>query len=621
MGGTSVGLPRVGVGVGNSLKTFARRWGAGGFLCALGRALVLLFIGISSFAANESHVRVSLLAEVSAVSPGEPFWVAVRLEHDPGWHTYYKEPGDSGLPTKIIWVLPEGFSAGPIRWPVPQRIELPPLVNYGYEGEAALLVLITPPAQIAGETVPLSAQVRWLECQEACVPGQADVSLSLPVSESPVEPSIEMALFFGEARALLEKEPKPLAGAAAPPGGLNLWVAVLLAFLGGMLLNLMPCVLPVLSIKFLGFLDTPRETLRQHGLLYGVGVLVSFWALAGVLIFLRAGGEKLGWGFQLQSPIFVGILAVLFFTLALNLMGVFEIGTSLVGLGGLVGGKSSANAFLSGTLAVLVATPCTAPFMGPALGYALTQSAGVSLATFSALGGGMAFPYVLLSFYPGGLRWIPKPGAWMITLKQGMAFLFFATCLWMVWVLGLQGGVGVVIKILLVFLGVGVGAWLAGAVAERSKSDRARAGLRWAGALIGVLSVLGIFSFRTEVHATGSVEEAFSQERVEALLAEGKPVFVDFTAAWCITCQVNEKTTLSTQKVQIAFREKNVAFLVADWTNSDPKITHALELFGRDGVPLYILYVPGQEPRILPTILTPDIVVDALKMIDQGSSS
>jgi hypothetical protein len=298
MGGTSVGLPRVGVGVGNSLKTFARGGGGGGFLCALGRALVLLFIGISSFAANESHVRVSLLAEVSAVSPGEPFWVAVRLEHDPGWHTYYKEPGDSGLPTKIGWVLPEGFSAGPIRWPVPQRIELPPLVNYGYEGEAALLVLITPPAQIAGETVPLSAQVRWLECQEACVPGQADVSLSLPVSESPVEPSIEMALFFGEARALLEKEPKPLAGAAAPLGALILGWRSYWPFWGGMLLNLMPCVLPVLSIKFLGFLDTPRETLRQHGLLYGVGVLVSFWALAGVLIFLRAGGKSWGGGFN-----------------------------------------------------------------------------------------------------------------------------------------------------------------------------------------------------------------------------------------------------------------------------------------------------------------------------------
>lgn len=590
-------------------------------LSFLGSLMVLW--GGGALLASGSHVRVELLAEPGAVvAGGEAFWVAVRLDHDPGWHTYYKEPGDSGLPTKIRWELPEGFSAGEIRWPVPQRIELPPLVNYGYEGQASLLVLMTPPAEIVGESVTLKAQVSWLECLEACVPGKADVAVTLPVSDSPVTPTMEMSLFFNEARALLEKvSPSRVGGEGALGGGLTIWLAVLLAFFGGVLLNLMPCVLPVLSIKFLGFIETPRETLRWHGVLYGVGVWVSFLVLAGVLIFLRAGGEKLGWGFQLQSPFFVGILAALFFTLALNLLGVFEIGTSLIGLGGLLGGKSSANAFLSGALAVLVATPCTAPFMGPALGYALTQSAGISLVTFSALGVGMAFPYVLLSFFPGGLRWIPKPGPWMVTLKQGMAFLFFATCLWMVWVLGLQGGVGLVTKALLIFLGIAVGGWLVGSVAGRARSDRGRSGVRWMGALIGIGSALGLLSFRGAVLTAVSAEDAFSQERVETLLAEGRPVFVDFTAAWCITCQVNEKTTLSTQKVQNAFQKYNVAFLVADWTNSDPAITHALELFGRDGVPLYILYVPGLEPRVLPTILTPDIVLDALKSLHQGSSS
>ncbi len=335
--------------------------------------------------------------------------------------------------------------------------------------------------------------------------------------------------------------------------------ASLFAFLGGIILNFMPCVLPVLSIKFIGFVETPRETLRRHGLLYGLGVVLSFLLLAGLLIFLRASGEKLGWGFQLQSPIFVGFMAALFLFLGLNLWGLFEVGTSFTRLGGLLGGKSPANAFFSGALAVLVATPCTAPFMGSALGFALTQPAGVSLAIFSSMGVGMAGPYVLLSFFPAALRWIPKPGPWMGTLKKGLSLLFFATCLWLLWVLVLQ-----------------------------LKPAR---------------------------------ETSFSPAKVEAFLAEGKSVFVDFTAAWCITCQVNERTTLSTEKVKKALADNRVEFLVADWTNRDPVISQTLELFGRNGVPLYVLYAPGREPVILPTILTPDIVIDALNQLNQRGPS
>ncbi|MBK8575400.1 MAG: thioredoxin family protein [Elusimicrobia bacterium] len=491
------------------------------------------------------------MAEPSAVAAGVPFFVAVKLSHDPGWHTYYKEPGDSGLPTKIQWRLPEGFTAGEILWPVPQRIEMPPLVNFGYEGEVSLLVLITPPEKLGARNVDLAAMVSWLECKEECVPGKAEVSVGVPVSDRPGAPSDEMKAFFELARAGLEVTAHGQDARATKGRKIGGLLAVLFAFLGGVLLNLMPCVLPVLSIKVIGFLETPRETLRRHGILYGAGVLVSFLALAGLLIFLRAGGEKLGWGFQLQSPIFVGFMAGLFFLLGLNLLGVFEIGTSLIGLGGLLGGKSAANAFFSGVLAVLVATPCTAPFMGSALGFALTQPAGVSLAIFGAMGFGMAFPYVLLSFFPGAVRWIPKPGGWMVRLKKGLSILFFGTCLWLLWVLAIQ------------------------------------------------LKPAGVTSY--------------SQAKVESLLAEGRPVFVDFTAAWCITCQVNERTTLSTDKVKQAFADNGITVIIADWTNRDPAISQALEQFGRNGVPLYVLYYPGRDPVVLPTLLTPDIVIEAIK--------
>jgi thiol:disulfide interchange protein len=529
---------------------FAGRRSLGRGISVFALTLLSFFMSGAGEGAEPSHVRVQLLAEPSAVSAGVPFFVALKISHDPEWHTYYKEPGDSGLPTKIRWNLPEGFIAGEIQWPVPQRIEMPPLVNFGYEGEATLLVMITPPDKLPQKEVTLAGRVTWLECKEECVPGATEVSVVVPVADQPGPPSDEMRLFFEAARARLETgEQRAVAPAVKGLAGGTL-LAILFACVGGLLLNFMPCVLPVLSIKFIGFVETPRETLRRHGLLYGAGVVLSFLALAGLLIFLRAGGERLGWGFQLQSPIFVGFMAGLFFLLGLNLWGFFEIGTSLIGLGGLLGGKTAANAFLSGALAVLVATPCTAPFMGPALGFALTQPAGTSLAIFASMGIGMAFPYVLLSFFPAGLRWIPKPGAWMVQLKKGLSILFFGTCLWLLWVLTLQ------------------------------------------------LKPAGVTSY--------------SQEKVEALLAEGRPVFVDFTAAWCITCQVNERTTLSTDKVKQAFKDNDVTVLIADWTNRDPAISMALEQFGRSGVPLYVLYYPGRDPVVLPTVLTPGIVIDAI---------
>lgn len=563
-------------------------------------------------------MRAELLAEPTAVSAGAPFWTAVRLTMDPGWHTYWKDPGDSGLPTKILWDLPAGFQVGEIQWPVPKKIEASSLMNYGYDGQVSLLVQLTPPPTLSTKNVVLAAKVTWLECADVCIPGKAEVRLSLPVSAKPMPPAPAMAAFFNEARSRLPPEGSDPAGDGATP--LAPGLAVLFAFLGGLLLNLMPCVLPVLSIKVLGFLGTPRDTLRIHGLVYGAGVMVSFWSLALALIFLRAGGEKLGWGFQLQSPVFVALMGALFFTLGLNLLGVFEIGTSLIGLGGLLGGKSLRGAFFSGVLAVLVATPCTAPFMGSALGYAITQSAAVSLATFGALGFGMAFPYVILSFFPAGLRWIPKPGAWMLTLKQAMAFLFFGTTIWLLWVLGLQRGVGSVATTLLAFLGIAFGAWLAGPTAERSTTEGRKIILKRFGLAVSILSTAAVLALGGHRLKTNRAE-AFSEGKVQSLLAAGHPVFVDFTAAWCLTCQINERTTLYSKAVQEAFQERNVTVLTADWTDRDPDITLALEKFGRNGVPLYVLHAPGRPPQILPALLTPDIVIDALKSLDKRSSS
>jgi len=615
------------------------------------------------------HVRVSLLSEVKSIQPGTPFWVAVRLEMQPHWHTYWKNAGESGTPTEINWELPAGFQPGPIVWPAPQKIAIPPVVSYGFEEEALLLTSITPPSVFRdSHPVSIKAHVDWLECESVCIPGHADIALTLPLTITPPEPNLEWQEKFSAARfawpldssdwtvhayktakgfQLAVSNPKepsdkpsqltffaedptvidygadqnlrqiggattldlfksdaststvtrlrgvlftpggwrgpgsekalaidaPIEGKAPSPGGRSLLAALALAFVGGLILNLMPCVLPVLSIKILGFIKQAGESPRAiflHGAAFSSGVIVSFWALAGTLLFLRAGGEELGWGFQLQSPAFIIGLAILFFILALNLFGFFEIGTSFIRLAGLSQGKSGyAGSFLSGVLATLVATPCTAPFMGSALGFALTQPAWAALLIFTSLGAGMASPYMVLSANPRFLKFVPKPGPWMETLKKIMGLLFLATVAWLLWVLSQQ-------------LSARAGSMPAPAGAvEKMKS------------------------------------EPYSAARVEELREQGRIVFVDFTAAWCLTCQVNERVVLNSKSVTEGFRQKNVFILKADWTSHDAKIAEALEEFGRSGVPFYILYPanPQAKPIPLPEILTKQIVLDALNKV------
>ncbi|MCG3204809.1 MAG: Thiol:disulfide interchange protein DsbD [Elusimicrobia bacterium] len=643
--------------------------------------LCLFLLPASSFALLKgSHVKASLVSEVESIQPGTPFWVAIRLEMQPKWHTYWKNPGESGAPTEVSWQLPEGFKAGPLIWPTPIKIELPPVVSYGYEDEVLLLTQIFPPA-VFRDTRPLTlkAQVDWLECEVVCIPGQAEVSLTLPLLITSPKPHIEWQERFSRTRfqwplessewsvlasstrdgfrltvnspknppdkpadlLFFAEDPNVIAYAApqkftpTPQGGTldlfkseastspvtylrgvlvtslgwrgpasekalsinapvsksegvsptSLWPgslqetrpgrriawALLLAFIGGFILNLMPCVLPVISLKILNFIQQTSghsKKIAQHGWVFAAGVIVSFWALAGLLIALRASGQQIGWGFQMQNPFFVGFLFVLFLLLALNLFGLFEIGTKLIQLAGVTKGKSGfAGSFLNGVLATIVATPCTAPFMGVALGFALAQPPLVSFLVFTSLGLGMSFPYILLSSRPAFLKWVPKPGPWMIKFKSLMGVFLLATAFWLGWILYLQ-------------------------LVPKQENT-------------------------LQTNQRGGIWEPFSEERVKELRNQGRIVFVDFTAAWCLTCQVNERVVLNSEVVSQAFKGKNIAMLKADWTSHDEKITLALQKFGRSGVPFYVLYPSAADspPITLPEILTNTIVLDAISKI------
>jgi len=702
------------------------------------------------------HSEATLLSDVSAVAPGEPFTVGLRIQLEEGWHSYWKNPGDAGEATSIDWNLPDGFEAGPIQWPYPHRVPFGPMTSYGYSGDVVHPVTITPPDTLSpGRSVTLEGRASWLVCDEICLPAEGDVERTVTVASAPeaspeaeaiaaaqsrrpervdrwsvqaarssgsytlaltppagAQPDLEGTYFFpaekevldyaapqplsragdayllslqqseyaqgpadtlrgvvvapegtawdaaGDVRAMQVSVPVdsvlsdvgPVTAASAPAsgGGLSLPWALLFAFAGGLLLNLMPCVFPVISVKILGFAEQAGEddhSTRKHGLLFGAGVLVSMWVLAGGLLAVRAAGSQVGWGFQLQSPTFVALMTLLFFGIGLNLLGVFEVGTRLMSLGGRLqtsGPTSgSAGAFMTGILATVVATPCTAPFMGAALGVALTLSTVGGLLIFTALGAGMALPYVGLSMAPRLLDRLPKPGAWMETLKQFFAFPMFATAVWLVWVFGQQTGNGGVAMLLFGLLLLGMAAWVAHRWSDPTLSrtvtllTRGLSVVMVAGA-IGA-AVIGASSGSASASSPGSssgggtaaetaaaAEEAwtaFSPQRVDSLRAAGRPVFVDFTAAWCLTCQVNKRTVLNTAAVQEAFEQRDVALLKADWTNRDPEITKALRSHGRSGVPVYALYAgDGSEPTLLPEVLTQDIVTNALDDLPADAS-
>jgi thiol:disulfide interchange protein DsbD len=693
----------------------------------LRRVLLALLCWLPVLAAAQDqtpHARVSLLADVRGVLPGQPFSVGVRFELDRGWHIYWQNPGDSGQAPRIDWQLPPGFVAGDIEWPYPEQVSPPPVVTYGYARQVLLPVTMTPPPGLAGP-VTVRARVQYLVCKDLCLPEQAELALELPVLDrAQPDPAGQRAIAAARARLprqwpaltvdaarferhvylswpaalgsgavrffpdregqfrhsagqvlervgnrlrltltatalplerltgvlvdprgwdgagrvpavavdvpvrVLDQAPaagQPVAARAKQPatGGMGLALAAGLALLGGLILNLMPCVFPVLSVKVLSFIQLAHGDpgrVRRHGLAFLAGVLVSFWLLAGLLLALRAAGGGVGWGFQLQSPGFVAAMALLLTAVGLNLLGAFEVGLGLARLAGSAPQPAGyPGSFLTGVLAVLVATPCTAPFMGTALGFALARPAPEALAIFTALGLGMALPYLLLAEMPGLLARLPRPGAWMVTLRQGLAFPLFATAVWLAWVLGRQAGVDAVALLLLAALGVGLAAWGAGHLQRGTR--------RWLpGAVVlaglGIAAVLGFAAAMRPVESAAPVRAAspaagidwqpWSAPRVTELRAAGRPVFVDFTAAWCISCQVNKQVALDTPAVARRFAELGVVALEADWTRYDPAITEALAGFGRSGVPLYVYYPPGGEPKLLPAVLTPATVLQAL---------
>ena len=673
------------------------------------------------------NVKAHLASEVTSVGPGQVFWVALALDIRDGWHTYWRNPGDSGQATKLVWTLPAGFTAGDIVWTTPHRFELPPLVNYGYAGHAVHLVrMVAPKSLAAGAPITLSAKASWLVCADICVPESADLHLSLAQSSAagPIDPA-EASLFTtarsnvagaapatvaariqdGRLIIALGKEwgatlaqikslqffpydeggidyaaPQTLAhsgngielsmklgyqppasgssvrgvlvateqngsdtlavpmeisstltasGTVAPTAAkelpTSLPVLLMFAVLGGLILNLMPCVFPVLSIKAISLAEQAKKhpaKIRAKGLMFAAGVIGSMLVLAALLLMLRAGGEQIGWGFQLQSPLFVTLMVYLLLAVGLNLSGVFEIGGELAGVGDALNqGDGYRATFFTGVLTTLVATPCTAPFMAAAVGAALTQSPSVALCIFAALGVGLALPFVLLSFAPWFRAALPKPGAWMDTLKQVLAFPVYASAAWLLWVLANQTLSGLAAALAGAIL-VALAAW----AYQRSKLSAGRGRL----AALATVALAALLAIALPVQFAGggahppataaATERAdgewqpYDAARLADLKSAGQPVLVNFTASWCLTCLINERNAFADSAVQRVFHDKGVALMKGDWTNQDPAITKALAAFGRAGVPLYVVYnsKPGStDPVVLPQLLTASIVEGA----------
>ncbi len=689
-------------------------------------ALALTPPALAQTTAQTEEVTAELLADRAAVAPGGSVWLGLDLKIKQGWHTYWRTPGDSGQPTSIRWTLPAGVTAQEIQWPVPDRVEVLGIMNFGYHDRVTLLnELKVDPAAVPANA-EIKADVTWLVCADVCIP--QDASFSMPLKIDPaagndttpgasmievvknslpraapfpvkaarsgdqitfnagpgIQGAIKSATYFPtqdglivnaspqtvkvkgdtvsvavaaekksetitDAKGLLVLErdapgggtakvgyyfDSPIAwtGPGATAGGeaasMSFALALLFAFLGGIILNVMPCVLPVLVMKAMSFIKQSSVTAaerRKDALFYTAGVLAAFTALVGSLLALRAGGAAIGWGFQLQSPVFVAVIAYVMLLLGLNLSGVFVVGGNF-GMGQSLTAKPGATgSFFTGLLAVVVAAPCTGPFMGAAVGFALTQPPVMSLAIFEFLALGLAFPYLLLAFVPSAARLLPRPGVWMDRVKQVLAFPLYGAAAWLIWVLAQQlDPVGLAFAFAGV-VAVGFAGWIYG-VSQQSEQRGRHVGLGFAGlAVIAVIAIVFTLNDRAAAAPTakaggavaeGAPSEPFSIARLKELQTSGRPVLVNFTAAWCLTCIVNERVALSHQEVADALKGGNVAYLKADWTNQNPEITATLHGLGRDGVPLYVLYDgKGGPPKILPQLLTPAIVTDAIKAL------
>lgn len=668
-----------------------------------------------------AHTTVELVSDQKSIQPGNSIRVALKMTLDDGWHVYWKNPGDSGLPPAIQWDLPDGFKAGAIHWPAPKLISAGPLTSYGYEGVVYLISPIAVPDHVLPtDAVDLKATVEWLACQVDCIPGKAELQLTLPVELNspqldkaiaeefkrtsdtwPVasdawvitaedqasevifkiiplnDPrAIREVLFFPDQSNVIDHA-APQIGQTSPEGfelkvvksnlfpdevpsiqgillrpdgwllsggtpslavnvplirqtghffpsggPVTFWTACLFAFVGGIILNLMPCVMPVLSLKILGLVKhtSHRAQMLVHGFLFTAGVLVSFWVLAGILIALKQAGQAIGWGFQFQSSWFVVFIALVLFLCALNLWGVFEVAIDVSPLGTKTHQRGYSGSFWGGVLATIVATPCTAPFMGTAIGFAITQPPWVALLVFSCLALGLSLPYLFLSAFPSLLKWIPKPGPWMVHLKSWLGFVLMGSVVWLIWVLGIQRSVNSMGAFLSGSLCIGLGCWLLGLIQQEGMSWR-KALPMTASVILGL--VLVIASAAAPYKASQNIAASnvqgidwkdFSPKKLLKSRSQNKSVFIDFTAAWCLTCQVNDRLVFRNKEVVALFKELDIAALKADWTSHDEAITKALAEYGKNSIPLYVLYPAGSDvPVILPELVTAQHVIQQLR--------
>ncbi|MEO3680107.1 thioredoxin family protein [Rheinheimera sp. FR7-31] len=661
---------------------------------------------------SASHLKAELVSEYQQLTPGQTALLALHFVPDEHRHTYWQNPGDSGLATSLSWQLPEGVTVGDIIWPTPSAIALPPLMNYGFEGQTILLSELSLPAGYSADTVQIGLTADWLVCEEVCIPASASFSLSLPVGADAVlaqqyQPlfaeaktrlpkllnasgrfdtsgaafsalidlpqALNVSQFFVAASELVDhaaaqqmvlnnnqlmlQQPLNTYFSAAPDAlevvlvtdsgaysvllnkttdsstdilitlgqqhsATPLWLILLLAASGGLLLNLMPCVFPVLSLKALSLASNgqQRSAQQRDALFYSAGVVLSFALLALLLIALRAAGQAVGWGFQLQNPYLVALLVYLLFALGLSLSGVVQFGLGLMNSGSsLASAKGGKGAFFTGVLAVVVASPCTAPFMGTALGYAVGQSATVALTVFVALGLGMALPFLLLALVPGFARLLPKPGAWMESFKQWLAYPLYLSAVWLLWVYGRQTGIDAQALLLIGVVCIAAACWLWGRkqLAQAGNVSTALALMLLLLALVLPALTSGTSDTATQPQSSNQHWQSWSAAKLQQLKAEGKPVLVNMTADWCITCLVNERVALNTESSKAALALYDVTYLKGDWTLRDSAITEYLRLYQRDGVPLYVLYWPGQPPEVLPQILTPDTLATTLERLSR----
>lgn len=703
--------------------------------------LLLCGLGASAIAWSQSavvttaQIRAELVAHAPhGVQTGQTLWVGLQLQHQPEWHTYWRNPGDSGLPTQLEWNLPAGIQAGPIAWPLPSKLRAGTLTNYGYAQQALLVVPLTVSREFkASPTLDIQLHANWLVCRLECIPQEGDFQLRIPTqsSHAPLATAFETVIaqqpraisptqtesqfdiqgttqfitlrignlptawqghrlaVFPETPDLLESatEQHPMASQSwqgavwtaklplsslrqtspstlpvllvddqgaqrqglsidlplphawpAPPDGpiaavpplppqtveVGLWgfaLALAGAFVGGLILNLMPCVLPILAIKVLSFAQHSRQH-RAHriaGLAYTSGVVLSFLLLGAGVLALRSAGEQLGWGFQLQSPLVVSTLAVLFTLIALNLWGLFELGHVLPSSWlSFQARHPVSDALLSGVLAVAVASPCTAPFMGASLGLAMTLPTPQALAIFASMGLGLALPYLVASWWPAVARHLPQPGPWMVMLRQLLAFPMLATVVWLLWVLGQQTSPDASTLLLAWLLGLSALVW---STRFHTRSGRflqllfvfalGLAGATWLPWLNDANNPRPTTHTSSPATASSTWQD-WSEDQVAQALAQNQAVFVDFTAAWCVTCQINKKTTLGHPAVLSDFQAHHVRLLRADWTRRDPAITAALSALGRSGVPVYVLYAPGRAPLVLSELLSASQIHKAL---------